>query len=262
MIEEQVFHFYKYGLSTSNLILKYLRRNIIIFTLLQVVFIVGLALFYFFIYRAPFPILSLLYVIQVFIGTYIFLNSPAKKVVQHKYGLPIDKRFFKHWANKEWQMFSLLVLSVFLSKKGISNKEKIDGLIDLLEKKEKLYTSNFKVLAGIFLVFTIPAWSAFNTWIFKFNSSLESAVQYLLSIMLLAFILDVFVGMLRFNIKDLYTSDKKHIFYLINLLESLSYIHQLSQDSDSFSGSNNVGSPTIKAKIVSKILEDYHKKYY
>ncbi|PEX07121.1 hypothetical protein COD78_18060 [Bacillus cereus] len=235
--ELELFDFYSKKLSKWNLVYKYVLKNIIflVATFISIAVLVIIILNIFIENDIEFDSFYL-YMIFFFVHMFLFLVCMHYVVVKPAILISVNK-YNISFKSKQWQVFICLIVQSYLFKKELLNndpkfnEESLQFLIKVLkEKKEETEKLNvLKLLSSygsLFFLFTIPVWSAFNSWVYnhEIKTSAE-AIQYLLMLGFLIF-MSVFLIWMPFKknfLEELFSKESSKISDLIKALENINF---------------------------------------
>ncbi|MFJ7828404.1 hypothetical protein [Psychrobacillus sp. NPDC096623] len=262
MIIEDVLHFIKYGLSSWNLVFKYIKKSIIAFFIINFLFIAGL-ICYVIVNQNDFNLKVFAFLLAVifcffFFNIFFLVIQPTKKIIKSVYGVSINKLFVPAFSTREWELFYFSLLKAFLLRNGINNKEKIDELKTILVEKAENQAKNYTPLinTGIILAFFIPVWSAANTRLFKSINDLNTGMTIVIVVLFLIVLFNIIGFNVKYFVKEFsfFSQEQSRIYSLKNYLNILSFDILLA-DSDSYR-------TKINADIIEKVMKEYHKKFF
>ncbi|MEB2294461.1 hypothetical protein [Priestia megaterium] len=262
MIIDDLLHFFQHGLSTRRLVLMYIKRYI-----LSVFIFIGLY-FKLCIYakenNLQYSILGFFPgTIIVFVLGGLFISYQSVRVLRNKYKFKVKQRGFSFYS-RDWELFHLIVLKVYLDRKNINTKEAIEKLKeDLKEQSEFKIKNQVPFYVGSFILLFIPVWSATNNSVFKSVSTLKEAYIYLGIIALFIVFINFAVVSLKRIIKiaffnDLVKTEELNYFLTALAYEYYLYENNLKKNNPYLPNNSRV---TIKFKLVKEVLEDYYKRY-
>lgn len=257
MIIENVLHFYKKGLSSWNLVFRYMKKTVIFFLILNFLSIVGLI---YLIAVSNFNFIVLVFWgLALILSIYFLISRPAKRVIKSEYGISINKKVVAVFKTKDWEIFRLELLKTFLSNSTINNKIAIDELKRILTDRAENQAKNYTPLinTGITLALFIPVWSAANAQIFKSINDFNTGVAILALVLFLIVIINMNIVNLKFfaNEFSFFIQEQTRINSLVYSLNIISY-EILLLESNSLKPSNK-----FQENILEKVIEDYQEKY-
>lgn len=262
MITDDLLHFFQYGLSTRRLIFRYMKFYIF----LTIVFIgVYFKLcFYAKEHNLKYSIIGFFpgSGVVLLLGA-IFISYQAARVLRNKYKFKVKQRGLSMYS-KDWELFQLMILKVYLERKHINTKEAIEQLKESLkERTEFKIKTQVPVYVGSFMILFIPVWSATNNSIFKSVSTLEEAYIYLMFIVLVIVFINFAVGSFKQIAKMVFLNHLVKTEELNYFLTALAYEYYLVENDlrENNPHISNHSRATIKFKLIKNVLDDYYKRY-
>lgn len=257
MIIENVLHFYKKGLSSWNLIFKYMKKSVISFFILNFALLAGL-IYYIVVKYNDFKIFVLfLGALFSFLTLYFLVIQPTKKIIKSVYGISITKTFTPAFSTREWEVFYFSLLKTFLIRNGINKKIVFDELKEVLAEKAENQAKNYTPLinTGIILALFIPVWSAANTRLFKSINDLNTGITIVIIALFLILVFSAIVVNIKYFVKEFsfFSQEQSRIYSLKNSLNIISFEMSLAE-SESYQPNREF------EEIIDKVIEEYHKK--
>ncbi|MEK3981598.1 hypothetical protein MKY37_21550 [Psychrobacillus sp. FSL K6-2836] len=262
MIIEDVLHFFKYGLSSWNLVFKYIKKSIIAFFIINFVFIASL-ICYVIVNHNDFNLKIFAFLLTLifcffFFNIFFLVIQPTKKIIKSVYGFSINKLFIPAFSTREWELFYFSLLKAFLLRNGINNKEKIDELKAILIEKAENQAKNYTPLinTGIILAFFIPVWSAANTRLFKSINDLNTGMAIVIVVLFLIVLFNIIGFNVKYFVKEFsfFSQEQYRIYSLKNYLNILSFEILLAE--------SEFYQTKINTDVIEKVMKEYQKKYF
>lgn len=262
MITDDLLHFFQYGLSARRLIFRYMKLYIFI----TIVFIGAYFNFCFYAkeHNLKYSIIGFFpgSGVVLLLGA-LFINYQATRVLRNKYKFKVKHRIFSMYS-KDWELFQLMILKVYLERKRINTKEAIEQLKeDLKERAEFKIKTQVPFYIGSFMILFIPVWSATNNSVFKSAGNLKESYIYLIFIVLVIVFINLIVGSFKQIAKIVFLNHLVKTEELNYFLTALAYEYYLVEN---YSRENNLHIPhhsrgTIKFKLIKNVLDDYYERY-
>lgn len=251
MFEEKLLYFYKSGLSYWHLAIKYFWKTLVIYG------VINLLIIYFLDHFDNEIILIIISLISAIASTIVFL-IPIWKFTEKKYEAV--------YPDPEWFILICASLKRFLQNEtnGKLSVEALDFLISRLTKRlENKSKSSF---LGIFsnsitliISFLIPVWSAFNTWRFKDVNEFADFSQYIILILISAFIIFPFLKWVIAHYVRIFFDDISEVARLSSLLEKLEII-RFTLKTDSYF--NEIDQYLKEKKnVIDEVIKEFEVRY-
>lgn len=262
MIINDLLHFFQYGLSARRLVLMHMKRYILL-----VFIFIGLY-FKLCIYakenNLQYSILGFFPgTVIVFVLGGLFISYQSVRVLRNKYKFKVKQRGFSFYS-RDWELFQLMVLKVYLDRKHINTKEAIEKLKENLKEQAEFKIKNqAPFYVGSFILLFIPVWSATNNSIFKSVSTLKEAYIYLSIIALFIVFINFTVVSFKHIIKIVFFNDlvkTEELNYFLTALAYEYYLHENNLKENNPYLSNH-SRATIKFKLVKDVLHNYYKRH-
>lgn len=258
MIIENLLHFYKKGLSSWDLVFRYMKKSLILFAITCILFF---AVFVYLISLSDWLLIVILIPLGfglLHVSIFFLISTPVKVVLKEKYGISIRKNVFAPFSTKEWIGFRLALLKEFLISNGVVNKELTNDLKNVIIEKVENQVKNYSpLITGITLILFVPVWSAASTRLFRSINDFNTGAAIVGVSLIIIILLNMNVANFKYFIKELspFSRNQARLQRLKTELTTISYEMSLSK-------TNTHKNYEFQKKIIDEALTYYYKKYF